>query len=155
MIQIKFLNEELLVSYLKFKNYIKINRHNETVIFDTKEYSITDFIKFLEENEIVTLYYNYQTIFSIKDKIHLSKPILEYLSFNQTYFDSIINNSFYGKYGRYLIGINETADLLTVTRQTVNNMIKENKLSTYKIGTSVKLKFKDVMDFIEANKAKK
>ena len=154
MIQIKFLNEELLISYLKFKNNIKINRNNETVIFDSKEYSITDFLNYLEENEIITYYNNYQTIYSVEERIHKTKPILEFLTFNQTYFDSILSNSFYGKYGRYLIGINETADLLDVTRQTINNMIKDNKLQTYKVGTSVKLKYKDVMDFIEANKAK-
>lgn len=124
------------------------------VMFDSVKYSIDEFVKYLEEKEIITLYYTFQSIYDIEEKMHRGKTYLEYIAFNQTYFDSLITDSVYSKFNRYLISINECAKLLDVTRQTVNNMIAGNKLQSYKIGTSVKLKYKDVIDYIESNKAK-
>lgn len=150
---IKFNNKDLVISYLKFNNHIKINRNNQTIIFNNKEYQPNDFIEYLESIEVLTIVYSYNTIYDVENRMHTNITNIEYITLNSDYFNSIINDGYYDKYNRYLIGINETAKLIDVTRQTINNMIASNKLQAYKIGSSVKLKYKDVLNYINQNKA--
>lgn len=152
---IKFKTIDFLFSFLKNKNIVLINRFENLIHFNKIDYKKEDFIKYLEENEIITLVYTYNYSYDFELKFNKSLEFLEEIQLNETYLNSILNDSNYSKHNRYLVSLNEVAKILDVTRQTVINYINDSQLETYKIGTSVKLKYNDVIKFIEKRKAKK
>lgn len=152
---IKFKTIDFLFSFLKNKNIVLIKKFENLIHFNKIDYKKEDFIKYLEENEIITLVYTYNYSYDFELKFNKSLEFLEEIQLNETYLNSILNDSNYSKHNRYLVSLNEVAKILDVTRQTVINYINDSQLETYKIGTSVKLKYNDVIKFIEKRKAKK
>lgn len=49
-----------------------------------------------------------------------------------------------------ILNLNETADYLRVSKQTVYNMIKDGRIKAYKVGREWKILRSDIVEYLES-----
>jgi len=154
---LKFFKTNEIVEYLKFHKLLTYEgwvlnitgyRFNG-IVFITQDELIGYLIDKQIVNEVAKPEIKYKGGYNIEYN-------LEYYLLNTNYLNVLTSNLFVNPEINLnrLLSINEVCELLSVTRPTVYKLINSGQIDSYNIQNQKKLKYRDVLNFIESNKSK-
>ena len=153
--KITFQTQNQILDFLITRSKIVYNRYPEAVIhFSNQKYSVSEFLKYLTDLDIILPKFTWSQEYDHESRVKRERLIESGFEFHYRNFELLFDNELIQKniYPFRLLTIKETTEILGVTRPTVYSLINENKINTYQILSQQKVKFLDLLRFIEANK---
>ncbi len=152
---ISFQTQNQILEFLVLKSKIYYHRYNEGLIeFNGEKYTVLDFMKLLTDFEIIQQKFTWHREFNYEKREHQEVMKEISIEFNFRNFEVLSSNELVQNsiYPFRLLTIKETSELLGVTRQTVYNLLERNEFISYQILSQQKVRFIDLMKYIESNK---
>lgn len=156
---ITFQNEEQLFDFLVLDQKVVWNDYSDQPItFGVRKFSQSDFLEFLKSFDLIT--YNYECLIGntsvwkreLRTKeLRLRSIELNYKNLELLYSDNLVTPDILQ---HRLLTINEVCEVLNVTRPTVYKLFEDGSLSYYEILSQRKVKYSDLLKFLELKKQK-
>jgi excisionase family DNA binding protein len=150
---LKFTDTKEIAKYLRFEGYITVKSEGVYIVaYEFNNKSFSDPLELTNElidlqilSEVKTVQMSYAQLMSYE---------LEYYLLNTNYLNVLASNLFVNSDINInrLLNVNEVCKILSVTRPTVYKLINEGKIDSYLIVGQKKVKYIDLLRYIDSCK---